>query len=142
MFLLAGPKRLTAQLLADATTGCSSRLRVAYYDASVRVSASRCCGENPERTGQQDAAQQQQDNKRFRTAERPFVQASKLELFWMKPHLDVVGTANRKFPLESSATAAKMSRTACLITLWEVTLSLLKNLGFGENKRWTRLYDS
>lgn len=50
---------------------------------------------------------------------------------WMRPHLEVVGTAIRTFP----AKAQSVSRTGCLITLWELTLSLVRNLGFGDLPR-------
>lgn len=57
----------------------------------------------------------------------------KLEILpsWMRPHLEVIGTALRTIPAEVSAKAGSVSRTGCLITLWELTLALVRNLGFG-----------
>lgn len=54
---------------------------------------------------------------------------------WMQPHLEVIGLAVKSLPTELSAKADSISRTGCLITLWELTLSLVRNLGFGY--KWT-----
>lgn len=68
-----------------------------------------------------------------RSASSPVDRAAEIR---MKPQLEVVGSALKQAHSGLNSKVLSASRTMRLYTLWGLTISLVRNLGFGELFRW------